>query len=383
MKKRMKKFLFLGFEKEMLIKFHKQIDEYNGISLLTANYALTVFMLLASIYVTFLLPNAIKSIMCLSMCLSGIIIVIYLKKNIGRQSHLRIECLISWTMLLCYACGIWMGSFGSEGRLAVSCILIFAMIPVYFIRLPMKNIALLLPSVIVFWLCSYHTKEKPIFLYDVLHSTMGMICGVGISCSLSHSKIGNIISTWKLRETNEALYLSSITDALTGLSNRVRTMEILTDLSSHPTSAYLMCIVLDIDNFKAYNDTYGHPEGDTLLRSLGETLKNYGQFTGMTLGRIGGEEFMAVCETDSVEFGRNAAAGLRRTVEGMAVPHRASDVSAYVTVSIGLFLVPANDEMILKAYTLADQALYYAKNNGRNCCWQYDWESKSFMELSS
>lgn len=381
MKEHIKRFLFLGFEKDTIGKLYRQIDEYNALALMTANFALAAFMFLASIYVTFLLPNVIKSLMCLGMCASGVISVLFLRKNAGHYSHLMIECMICWSMILCFFCGIWMGSFGSEGRLAVSCILIFAIIPVFFISLPYKNIAILLPSVFIFWLCSYLTKARPLFLYDVLHSTMGMVAGVGISWILSRSKITNIISNQQLQETNEALYRSSITDALTGLPNRAQTMKILTDLSEHPAENFLVCIVMDIDYFKAYNDNYGHPEGDALLRRLGEALKDFSQRAGLTLGRIGGEEFMALCETDSEEYGKSVATRLRQMVEKMAVPHKASSVSCNVTVSVGLFTAPAKAEIIQRAYILADYALYHAKNNGRNCCWQYEWDKETFSAI--
>ena len=381
MKKRIKRFFLLGFDKKTIGKFRTQIDTYNALALITANYALAVFMFLASIYVTVLLSNVIKIVMCLSMCLSGIISIIILKRNTDRQSHLTIEFMICWDMILCFICGIWMGSFGSDGRLAVSCVLIFAMIPVFFIRLPYKNIAILLPSVFIFWICSYWTKEWPIFLYDVLHSIMGMVCGVGVSWSLSHSKIKYIISNWQLQESNDALYRSSITDVLTGLPNRAKTMELLANMCDHPTKKYLVCMVLDIDYFKAYNDIYGHPEGDALLRRLGEVMQGLSQRTGLTLGRIGGEEFMALCETDSEDYGKSLAVSLRKTVEEMTVPHKASSVSCNVTVSIGLLIAPAKAGIIQKAYILADQALYRAKNEGRNCCWQYENEKESFSAL--
>ena len=381
MKGHIKKFFFLGFGKEIIRKYDKQIDEQNALALLTANCALAVFMFLASIYVTLLLPNIIKSFMCLCMCLSGVINIIILKRDSGHLSHRMIELMICWVMILCFICGIWMGSFGSEGRLAVSCILIFAVIPVFFISLPDKNIALLLPSVVIFWICSYRTKERPLFLYDMLHSIMGMIGGVGISWRLSHSKIANIISKQMLQETNEALYYNSITDALTGLPNRGRTMDILATLSGRPTKDYLVCMVLDIDYFKAYNDTYGHPEGDALLSRLGEVLKDFSQQTGLTLGRIGGEEFMALCETDSEEDGKRLTAGLRQAIQEMKVPHKASDISCNVTMSIGVFIAPSKAEVVQKAYMLADKALYHAKNNGRNCCWQYEWDESIFHNM--
>lgn len=378
MKKRIKSFLFLGFDRETIIRLYDQIDENNVLALMTANCALVMFMCLASIYVTFFLPNIIKSTMCLCMCMSGVINIMILKKTSMHRTHRLIEVMISWVMILCFICGIWMGSFGSEGRLAVSCILIFAIIPVFFISLPFKNIVILLPSVLIFWICSYYTKDKALFLYDLLHSLMGMVGGMGISWSLSHSKITNMISNQKLKETNEALYYNTITDALTGLPNRARTMTVLTNLIEHPTKKFLICMVLDIDHFKEYNDTYGHPEGDALLSCLGELLTKHSRSNKLLLGRIGGEEFMALCEADSEGYGKKQAIRLRQAIQDMTISHKQSNVTHNITVSIGLFVAPTESEIIQKAYILADNALYHAKNNGRNCCWQYKWNKKAF-----
>jgi diguanylate cyclase (GGDEF)-like protein len=163
----------------------------------------------------------------------------------------------------------------------------------------------------------------------------------------------------------------AVTDGLTGLHNHRHFQERLSEefqrLERIPQPLSLMLI--DIDHFKKINDVYGHPAGDTVLTNLAVILKK--TLRGIDiLARYGGEEFAAVLMGTESSGAKKMAERLRASV--MNSPFFIDENKLTVTLSIGLATHPhdaaAKDELINKA----DQALYYAKKNGRNqvCAWK-------------
>ncbi len=159
------------------------------------------------------------------------------------------------------------------------------------------------------------------------------------------------------------------TDSLTGLANRRYFDEILNaEFSRLKRSGLpLSLIMLDVDRFKKFNDCYGHLAGDDCLRRLGTTIKTIaGRSTDIT-ARFGGEEFVIILtETDQIGAA-TLAERIQQAVEALAIPHAGSDISDYVTVSLGAATVyPTNMVSPDQIVALADQALYRAKEAGRN-----------------
>lgn len=125
-------------------------------------------------------------------------------------------------------------------------------------------------------------------------------------------------------------------------------------------------IMIDIDFFKLYNDNLGHIEGDHCLRQVARTLKRFFRRPGDLIARYGGEEFcvVAACDADQIMV---LAEILRKAVESMRLPHPASKISAFVTISLGVAtIVPGTDQAFESLLHCADQALYDAKASGRN-----------------
>ncbi|HEY0158076.1 MAG TPA: two-component regulator propeller domain-containing protein [Thermoanaerobaculia bacterium] len=174
--------------------------------------------------------------------------------------------------------------------------------------------------------------------------------------------------TEELRLANEHLARLSFVDALTGLANRRRFDEALQEewARARRFGTPLAVIVADVDLFKAYNDSLGHPAGDRCLAAVGEIFLNANRRAGELVARYGGEEFVALIHAD--EAGAVAfAEQLRRACEARAIPHPASPVAPHVTISLGVASCVPDESM--SAATLvaeADAALYRAKHAGRN-----------------
>src|SRR5262249_22608605 len=129
----------------------------------------------------------------------------------------------------------------------------------------------------------------------------------------------------------------------------------------------LSLVMIDIDHFKAYNDTYGHQKGDECLREVAQALRNGLHRPGDLVARYGGEEFALILPGTEAKGALAVAEALRSAVEGMAVPHAGSSSASVVTVSVGVGSAMPGDlstsETLLRE---ADKALYEAKRSGRN-----------------
>jgi diguanylate cyclase (GGDEF)-like protein len=172
----------------------------------------------------------------------------------------------------------------------------------------------------------------------------------------------------ELIATNDRLTVIASIDMLSGLANR-RGFQSRLDFEWMKARQYdseLSLLMIDVDHFKLYNDTYGHPEGDVCLSRLGETLSAVAAETIGFAGRYGGEEFcLLLPNTDSaraLEIGET----VRVAVQSLAMPHITSPHQA-VTVSVGVACTVPNDNQspgdLIEA---ADAALYAAKHSGRN-----------------
>lgn len=234
-------------------------------------------------------------------------------------------------------------------------------------------------------LIRYETKvatyERQSFLnkYDSILFQLGLILGVIILSILSISlyvfksiqndqtKIEE--SAKKLKIVNQKLENASYTDSLTNLHNR-RYFNFIYDRElkrAKRNKTYITFMMLDIDYFKQYNDTYGHVEGDFALKSVAKVLKDTLKRPSDYVFRLGGEEFgVLLVETDESQSARLART-ICDAVRSREIKHEASKVNKYLTISIGVVCCVAdealNEESLIKR---ADEMLYEAKESGRD-----------------
>lgn len=164
---------------------------------------------------------------------------------------------------------------------------------------------------------------------------------------------------------NQKLEEMATTDALTGLVNRREAMNRFNELwaAGDRHGQPLACILLDIDHFKNFNDTYGHDIGDLVLRETAEVIQGHTR-VGETASRFGGEEFLILCPNATPEEAAVALDRLRETVQNNRIEVGGHNLT--VTVSAGVAGrtpdTATPDDLIHQA----DQALYAAKRTGRN-----------------
>ena len=179
------------------------------------------------------------------------------------------------------------------------------------------------------------------------------------------------IATKKLKRVNKKLENVSYTDSLTTLHNR-RYFNFVYDRElkrAQRTHSYLTFMMLDIDFFKQYNDTYGHIEGDHALKSVAKVLKDTLKRPSDFVFRLGGEEFGVLATQTNVEDSTELAQKICDSVLGREILHENSKANKFLTISIGVVCCIADDALIDDILiTRADTMLYKAKENGRNRC---------------
>jgi diguanylate cyclase (GGDEF)-like protein/PAS domain S-box-containing protein len=173
------------------------------------------------------------------------------------------------------------------------------------------------------------------------------------------------LSLWNLK-LRESLRNQSICDPLTGLFNRRYMEESLerefSRANRHKTSVAI--VMLDLDHFKRFNDTFGHQAGDELLRALGNLLQKNTRSQDIAC-RYGGEEFALVLSDSSLEGAYKRAEILRQQVKQMSVEYDGQTLGA-VSVSMGVALFPDHGTTMGDVMRASDQALYSAKREGRD-----------------
>jgi len=126
-------------------------------------------------------------------------------------------------------------------------------------------------------------------------------------------------------------------------------------------------MMIDIDYFKKFNDTYGHSEGDKCLKIVADTLSKSMMRKDDYVARYGGEEFVVVLPNTDEDGARTVAEKLLLNIRNCEIPHEKSEISEYVSVSIGVTTGMADYRQIGDNYIRkADEMLYNSKNSGRN-----------------
>ncbi len=172
----------------------------------------------------------------------------------------------------------------------------------------------------------------------------------------------------ELLAANDRLTVMASHDMLSGLANR-RGFQSRLDFEwfkAQQTGEQLSLLMIDVDHFKLFNDTYGHLEGDTCLSRLGEVLAGTANQTRGFAARYGGEEFSLLLPGTDTEAAIKIGETVRATVQALALPHATSSYQT-VTVSVGVACTSPNEtQQPMDLIEAADAALYAAKHRGRN-----------------
>ncbi|CAH1656865.1 MAG: diguanylate cyclase [Chelatococcus sp.] len=209
-------------------------------------------------------------------------------------------------------------------------------------------------------------------LGDTDHEVQGLELGAidyvtkPIHPVILRARVGNHI---ELKRMRDQLAEMALTDALTGLSNRRRMENTLTGAIARLAGSgdWLSLVMLDIDFFKEFNDTYGHLEGDRCIAMIAAALRRALKRASDLPARYGGEEFACVLPGADAEIASAVAEDIRSRIASLDIPHESSLVSPFVTVSIGVATARCEQGMSPDLWIAkADDQLYLSKADGRN-----------------
>lgn len=185
--------------------------------------------------------------------------------------------------------------------------------------------------------------------------------------ALEHELVTSSQQVTELRQYLETAKKEATTDGLTGIANRKAFDRALAEAveAALKDGSPVVLMLVDIDHFKTFNDTYGHPLGDQVLKLVARTL--VGNVKGLdTAARYGGEEFAIILPGTPLSAGKTVAETLRRSVESKEITNKATGQSlGGITISVGVAQYRTGED-ISSFIERADACLYKAKGNGRN-----------------
>ena len=173
-----------------------------------------------------------------------------------------------------------------------------------------------------------------------------------------------------VRDRTKELKALTVKDGLTGVANRRCFDDALVKEwnSAARNNHTLSLLMMDIDFFKQYNDSYGHQQGDRCLQSVAQVIAGLLHRPRDLFARYGGEEFAIILPETELEGAQNVADAIMQAIDALYIPHQSSSISSHVTLSIGVattrpFFEGGGPEQLVKH---ADEALYRAKEDGRH-----------------
>lgn len=366
---------YLGLNRETVVSFGERVAKDNIRMLRLESCTIGLVCFLISFVSTFNSTGFAAQMVFLLVAFINFLlfyIASQIRKHGASNPVLETNILITIFEISVYFISIYVDA-GRGNYLAVLMVAAVIICQVSFDVYPVQNLLILCAALVSFVLTDYSHKDTTFYFQDIAN----LYC-----CAM----IGNILS-WKksriryeheeimelVQRNNTVLYRSSTTDPLTGLFNRRTAFDRLEVLAAQAnvSNREIVCIIMDLDNFKGFNDTYGHPKGDILLQQLGKLFETLQKKYNITIARIGGEEFMTFYSgSDKV----NTDALIKDVMAGVReLDHPESDKGLYSTISMGIYKnIAQDDDTAGRIYSKADNALYEAKKNGRNRAEYYD-----------
>ena len=240
------------------------------------------------------------------------------------------------------------------------------------------------------WWCLVHYWDQP-YNFVVGLALLAFCCLLIYVCDQTYQPLRNMIAlTWErehiaqelgeltgslrdrnrqLRDARRQLTDLANVDELTGLGNRRLVNNVLAEEINRARrmDTELSLIMLDVDHFKNYNDSYGHPAGDAVLQKLADVMQRASTRAGEVVARYGGEEFLLILPGVSAASAMRTASRLREMIDQEEIHHASSPVSASVTISQGVITVrPSGEHQPSDLIEMVDRALYSAKGAGRD-----------------
>ena len=273
---------------------------------------------------------------------------------LGKHKKLTLLFVYAY-MLFLSASSIITGVFLCKDRNAVFFFIAQTTFPVIFLDTPLRMAGLSLVSAIVFDILAYFFKTPDRYMIDIMNSVIFLITGMLLSIFTANIKLNDFIF-------QKAIKTERDTDGLTGLLNKSSMMrEIRKSMTNDPKNGIL--VMLDVDDFKRINDSYGHVVGDFVISGIARCLNSSFRNSDI-IGRFGGDEFVIFMPfTHDVVI---AQSRVKKVLSLMAETIELPNENDKVTGSFGIAVCSEFGDTYDDLFRKADYALYRAKNGGKN-----------------
>ena len=273
---------------------------------------------------------------------------------LGKHKKLTLLFVYAY-MLFLSASSIITGVFLCKDRNAVFFFIAQTTFPVIFLDTPLRMAGLSLVSAIVFDILAYFFKTPDRYMIDIMNSVIFLITGMLLSIFTANIKLNDFIF-------QKAIKTERDTDGLTGLLNKSSMMrEIRKSMTNDPKNGIL--VMLDVDDFKRINDSYGHVVGDFVISGIARCLNSSFRNSDI-IGRFGGDEFVIFMPfTHDVVI---AQSRVKKMLSLMAETIELPNENDKVTGSFGIAVCSEFGDTYDDLFRKADYALYQAKSGGKN-----------------
>jgi diguanylate cyclase (GGDEF)-like protein len=377
---RVKKWRWYTFSQENIAECRSELVRHNAEALCVANAAAgfaTIALFFYSgggdrtvSYPLSLLVAAMEFAVCM-------IVMVFKRKSLLNTGFISMMIIVSFILALVNSC--YMLAAGHNWMAVCRFLIFFVAFQILFVY---DFIAVLFANIMLgsfFWFFAKwyaNSRHVSLELTNIAYACILATVFVWVS---SRRVISEMV------ERNR-YYKESIRDQLTGLGNR-RNFEQSVGfyLSVCRRVHQTVCVImLDVDFFKLYNDTYLHIKGDEVLKAIGQVLRELSESEHVFAARVGGEEFIVLWTENRIAEAKRVARKLRQNIINLQIPHATSPVAPHVTVSIGLYVMRGGaQDTSEELYGNADKALYRAKELGRDRIVLHDSSDGSFQEVPS
>ncbi|MDR2759102.1 MAG: GGDEF domain-containing protein [Spirochaetaceae bacterium] len=267
---------------------------------------------------------------------------------------------------------------------AVNFFIFFICSQIIFVINPLWNFLINFITILIFSSLAIEVKSFSVWIADLINITIAGMIGAAFSWYMSYVSIREMLAAQRLESERNRFREESIRDELTGIGNRrdfMDTVNFYIAVCQHIHQTIII-IMLDVDYFKRYNDFYGHPRGDLVLRAIGKVLRKIMEEERLYAARVGGEEFIIMGTENRLAEAERIALKIRQEVIDLKIPHEKSPVAPHVTVSQGVYFMRGGSEDTMEdLYSQADLALYDAKVRGRNTIVFFDSAEKTMRPV--
>lgn len=357
-------------------RYHKQIEGYN-LKALFRYSGMVVPLAVVVILTAFFYEEGADTIAAMAVACGLSVVTMWLSYryyNSNNRNRVLIYAFLTTYNILMYGVAIYTSVFANRTSVGLLFILLLMVVQLNYLISPIWSMIMTLIPCAAFCVSSILCKAPDLHLQDCRNALITFVAGTVLGFINSRERMQFIVANGRLTREVGMLSYATETDPLTGLYNKIVTQEKLADLARDCADKKysIFAALIDIDFFKMYNDTYGHPMGDEVLRRVSMKMKRLAEEYDIISGRVGGEEFLLCGVVGSENQAIRICERLRYDIESQKIEHIKSEAAPVLTISVGVVFESMGGELTSdELYELADKALYQAKRSGRNCVKHY------------